>query len=195
MSWTPVVASFVLVALAELGDKTQIAVITLSSRFKAFSVFSGAMLAFLLTTGIAVAVGEALTLVLPLIWIRITAAIIFFIFGFYTVVFIVLKRGETQVKTTKTRNAVFSSFSLITLMELGDKTQFAVIALSAQYEFPLLVYVGVMLAFTLITGLGATVGVALTKLVPLKHIQLGSGIIFILLGIVFLANALPMLGF
>jgi putative Ca2+/H+ antiporter (TMEM165/GDT1 family) len=61
-----------------------------------------------------------------------------------------------------------------------------VIALSAEYELPLLVYLGVMLAFALITGLGVTVGAALTKLVPLKHIQLGSGIIFILFGIVFL---------
>jgi len=189
MNLTPLVASFVLVALAELGDKTQIAVITLSSRFKAFSVFSGAMLAFLVTTGIAVAIGDALTLILPLFWLRVTAAAFFLIFGFHTIISIILVKGEEQVKTKEARNAVFSSFSLITLMELGDKTQFAVIALSAQYEFPLLVYLGVMMAFALITGLGATVGTALTKLVPLKHIQLGSGIIFILLGIVFLINA------
>jgi len=193
MSLTPLVASFVLVALAELGDKTQIAVITLASRFKAFSVFSGAMLAFLVTTGIAVAIGDALTLVLPLFWLRITAATIFLIFGFYTIYTVLSRKSEIQVKTEEARNAVFSSFSLITLMELGDKTQFAVIALSAQYEFPWLVYLGVMLAFALITGLGATVGTALTKFVPLKHIQLGSGIIFILLGIVFLINAV--LGF
>jgi len=186
MSLAPLVASFVLVALAELGDKTQIAVITLSSRFKALAVFSGAMLAFLLTTGIAVAIGDALTLVLPPFWLRITAATIFLIFGFYT---IVSRKAEAQVKAEEARNTVFSSFSLITLMELGDKTQFAVIALSAQYEFPLLVYLGVMMAFALITGLGATVGTALTKLVPLKHIQLGSGVIFILFGIVFLINA------
>jgi len=186
MSLAPLVASFVLVALAELGDKTQIAVITLSSRFKALAVFSGAMLAFLLTTGIAVAIGDALTLVLPPFWLRITAATIFLIFGFYT---IVSRKAEAQVKAEEARNTVFSSFSLITLMELGDKTQFAVIALSAQYEFPLLVYLGVMMAFALITGLGATVGTALTKLVPLKHIQLGSGIIFILFGILFLINA------
>jgi putative Ca2+/H+ antiporter (TMEM165/GDT1 family) len=186
MNLTPLVASFVLVALAELGDKTQIAVITLSSRFKAFSVFSGAMLAFLLTTGIAVAIGDALTLVLQPFWLRITAATIFLIFGFYT---IISKKDEAQIKTKDAHNAVFSSFSLIVLMELGDKTQFAVIALSAEYESPLLVYLGVMMAFAFITGLGATVGTALTKLVPLKHIQLGSGIIFILFGIVFLINA------
>jgi len=186
MSLTPLVASFVLVAVAELGDKTQIAVITLSSRFKAFSVFSGAMLAFLVTTGIAVAIGDALTLVVPTFWIRIATAIIFLIFGVYTVI---SRKGETQVKTRENRNSVFSSFSLIALMELGDKTHFAVIALSAQYEFPLLVYLGVMMAFALITGLGATIGTALTTLVPLKHIQLISGFVFILFGVLLLINA------
>ena len=185
MDLTPLVASFVLVAVAELGDKTQIAVITLSSRFKALSVFSGAMLAFLLITGIAVAVGDALTLVLPTFWIRITAAAIFLIFGLYT---IISRKAEAPVKTRKARNAIFSSFSLITLMELGDKTQFAVIVLSAEYEFPLLVYLGVMIAFAFITALGVTAGTALTRFVPLKYIQLGSGIIFILFGIVFLIN-------
>jgi len=187
MSLTPLVASIVLVAVAELFDKTQIAVITLASRFKALSVFSGAMLAFSMTTGIAVAIGDALTVVLPTFWVRIMAAAIFVIFGFYT---IITRKGEAQVKTKKeSRNAVFSSLSLIILMELGDKTQFAVIALSAEYRFPLLVYLGVMIAFALITGLGVTVGAALTRFVPLKHIQLASGIIFILLGTVFFINA------
>jgi len=65
MDLTPLVASFVLVVVAELGDKTQIAVITLASRFKILSVFLGAILAFLLTTGIAVIIGDALSLVLP----------------------------------------------------------------------------------------------------------------------------------
>ena len=187
MDLTPFVASFFLVAVAELGDKTQIAVITLASRFKAFSVFSGAMLAFLLTTGIAVAIGDALTLVLPTFWIRIIAATIFLAFGIYT---IVSRKREAQVKTEDTRNVFFSSFSLITLMELGDKTQFAVIALSAEYESFLLVYLGVIIAFVFITGLGVTVGTALTKLVPLEYIQLGSGLIFILFGFVFLISTI-----
>jgi len=190
MNLTPLVASFVLVAIAELGDKTQIAVITLSSRFKVLSVFLGAMLAFLLTTGIAVLIGDALALVLPWLGIRLMAASIFLIFGIYTIYTTLSRKTEVQVKTREeTRNAVFSSFSLITLMELGDKTQFAVIALSAEYEFPLLVYLGVMMAFALITGFGATVGTALTNFVPFKYIQLGSGIIFILFGIMFLINA------
>jgi putative Ca2+/H+ antiporter (TMEM165/GDT1 family) len=75
-------------------------------------------------------------------------------------------------------------------MELGDKTQLAVIALAAESEFPLMVFVGVMLAFTLVTGLGATVGATLTKFVPLKYIQLASGIVFTLLGAALLVTVI-----
>lgn len=73
-------------------------------------------------------------------------------------------------------------------MELGDKTQFAIIALSAEYKLPLLVYIGAIIAFALTTGLGALIGTALTKFVPIKYIQLGSGLLFILFGILFLIN-------
>lgn len=186
MNLAPLVASFALVAVAELGDKTQIAVITLSSRSRALSVFLGAMLAFVLISGVAVAVGDALAIVLPAFWIRIIAASIFIIFGLYT---IVSKKRKKQVETRDSRNAILSSFSLITLMELGDKTQFAVVALSAEFESPFLVFLGVMIAFVLVTALGVTVGKALTRFVPLKYIEIGSGLVFMLFGIFFLLSA------
>ena len=190
MSLAALATSFALVALAELGDKTQVAVITLSCQFKAFSVFVGAMLAFLVSTVVAVAIGDALTLVLPAFWIRIAAALIFLVFGIYTIISLMLKKSETECKTKEeARSGVFSSFSMIVLMELGDKTQLSVIALTAEYELPLFVFAGVMLAFALVTAIGATLGMALTKIVPLKYIQLASGIVFILLGVVFLITS------
>jgi len=60
MDLVPLVSAFALVALAELGDKTQLTVILLSSRHSAFSVFSGAMLAFFVVDGVGVLVGGAL---------------------------------------------------------------------------------------------------------------------------------------
>jgi putative Ca2+/H+ antiporter (TMEM165/GDT1 family) len=190
MSLVALATSFVLVALAELGDKTQIAVITLSCKFKALSVFVGAMLAFLVTTGVAVAIGDALTFVLPTFWIRIAAALIFLAFGIYTIILAIVKKSEAECKTREeARNGVFSSFSMIVLMELGDKTQLSVIALTAEYELPLFVFAGVMLAFALVTAIGATVGMALTRVVPLRYIQLASGIVFLLLGAVFLVTS------
>ena len=190
MSLAALAASFALVALAELGDKTQLAVITLSCQFRVLSVFVGAMLAFLVSTTVAVAIGDALTLVLPTFWIRVAAALIFLVFGIYTIIATVVKKRETECKTQKeARNGVFSSFSMVVLMELGDKTQLSVIALTAEYELPLLVFGGVMLAFALVIAIGAVAGMALTKIVPLKYIQLASGIVFILLGTVFMVTA------
>jgi putative Ca2+/H+ antiporter (TMEM165/GDT1 family) len=85
--------------------------------------------------------------------------------------------------------ALATSFALVALAELGDKTHLSVIALTAEYELPLFIFAGVMLAFALVTALGVTVGTALTKIVPLKYIQLASGIVFILLGVVFLITS------
>ena len=82
-----------------------------------------------------------------------------------------------------------ASFILVTIAELGDKTQFAVIALSAKYEFLLLLLIGAIMAFALVSGLGAVVSTALTRVVPLKYIQFGSGLVFIVLGIAFLISA------
>jgi len=78
---------------------------------------------------------------------------------------------------------------LVTIAELGDKTQIAVIALSAEYKSALLVYLGVMMAFMAIAWLGATIGTAITRCVPLQYIQFGSGFALILFGIVFLIGA------
>jgi putative Ca2+/H+ antiporter (TMEM165/GDT1 family) len=46
-----------------------------------------------------------------------------------------------------------------------------------------------MLAFALVTAIGATVGIALIKIAPIKYIQLASGIVFLLLGAVFLVTS------
>ena len=83
-----------------------------------------------------------------------------------------------------------ASFMLVTIAESGDETQIAVIALSAEYESALLVYLGVVMAFAAITGLGATIGTAIARFAPLKYIQSGSGIVFILFDIVFLIGAI-----
>ncbi len=185
MDLTPLIASFLLVAVAELGDKTQLAIIALSSYHSVLLVFTGGMLALLLVSGMGVVIGDALTMIIPMLIIRVASAILFLAFGVYTI----LSRKEEQVEKSNSKHTALSVFSMITLMELGDKTQLAVIALAAEYSAPLLVYAGVIMAFTIITGLGVLIGSRLMKLIPSRLIKLGSGIVFILFGIVFLANA------
>ncbi|MCX8182824.1 MAG: TMEM165/GDT1 family protein [Crenarchaeota archaeon] len=187
MDLTPLLASFLLVAVAELGDKTQIAVITLSSHHNALLVFIGGILALLLVSGLGVAIGETFTMIIPLSMIRFASAILFLAFGVYTI--LSAGKKEEQVERFGSKSVALSVFSMVALMELGDKTQLAVMMLAAEYGTPLLVYAGVALAFTAITGLGVLIGCKLLRLIPLRLVKLGGGVVFILFGIVFLLNA------
>jgi len=129
--------------------------------------------------------GGAIATLVPALWVGIGAGAAFLLFGVYTIFF--EKTEEPKVEDRSV--AVASCFSLIALMELGDKTQLAVVSLAAEYDSPLLVFVGVMLAFAALTGLGVTLGVAISRRVPLKYVRIGSGLLFILFGVLFIWSA------
>jgi putative Ca2+/H+ antiporter (TMEM165/GDT1 family) len=74
-------------------------------------------------------------------------------------------------------------------MELGDKTQFAVIALAAEYNAIVQVLTGVMLAFILLTALAAVSGSYTSKCVSSRYTKIGAAAIFLLFGIIFLIQA------
>jgi len=188
MDLTPLLASFLLVVAAELGDNTQLAVIALSSHRDALLVFTGGILALLLVSGLGVVIGEALTMIIPMLIIRVVSAILFLAFGAYTILSS-RKGGKELVEKFGSKSVALYVFSMVALMELGDKTQLAVIVLAAECNAPLLVYAGAAVAFTIITGLGVLIGSRLQRLIPLRLVKLGSGTTFILFGIVFLLNA------
>jgi len=173
-------ASFLLVTLAELGDKTQLALISLASCSSEFVVFTGAMMAFILVPAIGVAVGDIISMLVPPQAISFMSAILFLAFGMY----MILTRNRKECfGEADSKYALLSAFSMITLMELGDKTQMTVIALAAKYDAPVTVYTGVIMAFTLLTILGVFLGRMFSKRIPLKYIKLGSGAIFLVFGI------------
>ena len=74
-------------------------------------------------------------------------------------------------------------------MELGDKTQFASFVLAARYGSPGMVFLGILLGAALITGSGVVIGKGLMKLVPERLLRYVAAALFILFGIIFLANA------
>lgn len=181
----PLFSTFAIVALAELGDKTQIAVISLSAKHRSRSVFIGALLAFALIDGISALIGGAIAPFIPAFWIGLAAGVSFLIFGAYTLI----SKEDTMVKIKEHTTAVTTAFFLIAVMELGDKTQLAVIALSAEYDAPILVFVGVMLAFILLTAVGAACGKLICRYVSARYVKIGSSLIFLLFGALFLFEA------
>ena len=77
---------------------------------------------------------------------------------------------------------VASTFGLIFLAELGDKTQLAAIAMTAESKSPLPVFTGAVLALTLVTLIGVAVGGTLTRVIPADYIRMGAGALFIVVG-------------
>ena len=182
----PPLTAFTFVFFAELGDKTQLTTIMLSSKASATSVFAGAMLAFLVVDGVSTLVGGTLLGFLPYRWVRLGSGLVFIIFG----VFSLVHKKEEKIKREREEVTVLKTFSMVSLMELGDKTQLASVALAAELGSPLVVLLGVMLAFAVVTGIGVILGTRLLSLLPERYLEVGASLLFISFGLIFILSAI-----
>lgn len=85
---------------------------------------------------------------------------------------------------------LLSTFGIMFLAELGDKTQLTVFTLVTQSKQPVPVFIGAALALTLVTLLGALFGQAITKVVPAQALRIAAGVLFLGIGTVVLWQAL-----
>ena len=83
---------------------------------------------------------------------------------------------------------VWAAFILIAISEFGDKTQLAVIALAAKMQAPLEVMLGVIAAFLVLNGVGVVAGERLARVIPMKWVKRGAGILFIVIGALILLS-------
>lgn len=170
---------FLLVGLAELGDKTQLAVLLLSTKTKKYtSLLSGIMLAFFLTTGIAILFGNYIAQKIPVDYVRIGAGSLFILFGLLTL----YKRGKTEEEgSNELKGPFLSGFWLILIAEMGDKTQLAAALFATQYN-PYLVFIGVILALFTMSAMAVYLGKIIMERVDKNVISTIAGILFILIG-------------
>jgi putative Ca2+/H+ antiporter (TMEM165/GDT1 family) len=185
--WKAFGAAFGLTFIAELGDKTQVAILTLSARYGFLPVFLGAALAFVMLDALAVTVGAVLSRYVPADVVRYLSAAVFILFG------VLSFRGEgekEEQRGDRGRNPFLASFAFVALMELGDKTQLSLVALTSKYGYPLLIFLGGTLALWLSSLVGALLGRGLAALVPLKYIRWFSGVVFIVFGILMAVGVL-----
>ena len=184
LSLTAFTAAFILVVLAEMGDKTQLVAMSFAARYNPIKVLLAIFVAILANFAIVIAIGELLTTVVPLDIISFVASISFIGFGLWTVRDATArKKDEEKIK--------FSRFGVIAtvgvtffIAEFGDKTQLATLSVAAQYQNPISVLIGATLAMLVADGLGIVIGVVLCKHIPQRIIKWFSAAIFILFGIV-----------
>jgi putative Ca2+/H+ antiporter (TMEM165/GDT1 family) len=188
-----VALTFAAIFVVELPDKTFIAALVLSTRYKPLLVWIGVGLAFFLQVLIAVAAGHLATL-LPETLIRSVAIAIFLIGA------VVLFRSapgadaeeaeaeeEYAAKTTEARTgikAVVASFLVLFAAEWGDLSQLLTISLVAKYEEPLSVFVGAWAALLAVSGLAVLAGRVLLRYMRLSVLHyIGAAVCLVLAGL------------
>ena len=177
------IVSTSVVALAEMGDKTQLLSLILAARYrKPMPIVLGILVATLLNHAIAGALGAWLSsLMRPevLNWVMAAA---FIAMGLW--ILVPDKLDEDDVAVPKQQMGVlFATVVAFFLAEMGDKTQFATIALAAQYSDVLSVVLGTTLGMMMANAPAVYLGNRFAQRLPTKIIHMIAAIIFIAIGV------------
>ncbi len=174
---------FVSIALAELGDKSQLLIFLLATRTKKhLSFLLGVMLGFLLVDGFAILIGSIVVDLVPEIFIKIICGTIFVLLG---LLMLFKKSRDEKEEIPDLKNPFLSGFGLIFLAEWGDKTQIASVLFGTQYS-PLIVLTSVMCALLLLSGSAIYLGKIFAPKINKEYAKKISGLIFVVLGIAYL---------
>jgi putative Ca2+/H+ antiporter (TMEM165/GDT1 family) len=179
-SFPPALATFLLIGLAEFGDKSQLVCMALAARHRAAPVLLGACMAFVILNALAVVFGAGLAAWLPDRVMAGLVALAFVGFGIHAL----LAGSEEDLEEPRERAAhgiFLATLSLIVVAELGDKTQIAVAALGGTFD-PLPVWFGATLALIALSALGVWVGRTYLKRLPMVWLHRLAGLTFLGVG-------------
>lgn len=188
MAWLSSTATtFLLIALAEFGDKSQLVCMTLAARHRGTPVVLGAVSAFAILNLLAVLFGAAVAAWLPEWLVTLAVAALFAVFGIGALRY---TEEEDEDLEEKPGHGIFATtFLMIFLAEFGDKTQIAVAGLGSTTA-PLAVWAGATLALASTSLVGVYAGRRLLNRLPLQWIHRISGVFFLLLAVVAVARLL-----
>jgi putative Ca2+/H+ antiporter (TMEM165/GDT1 family) len=170
------------VALAEIGDKTQLLAFILAARFKKpVPIILGILVATIINHGLAGALGAWITSAVTPEILRWVLGISFIGMAIWTMIPDKIEEEETKVAQ---KFGVFGA-TLITffLAEMGDKTQIATVAMAAHYAAPLLVVIGTTLGMLIADVPAVFLGDKLANKIPMKLVHSIAAAIFAILGI------------
>ena len=191
----PFVSALGLIAILELGDKTQLVTISLATRHPWRDVLVGAVLGLVGATAIGAAVGGLLATALGawLAYIKIGGGILFIVVGVGTIVQALRRHAseEPDLGVTERRSAFVTAASFNFLAEFGDKTQIAVIILAATYDAPVSVFLGGSAGLALIAVSSVVIGTGLSRILSEEWLRRISTGLFILAGVLLIVEALP----
>lgn len=170
------------VALAEIGDKTQLLAFVLVTRFKRpLPIIAGILAATLVNHAMAGALGAWLLSLVDPALLRRVLGLAFLAMAAWTLVPDSLDAEKTS---SLGRYGVFmTTLIAFFLAEMGDKTQLATVALAAKYTLPVAVVAGTTLGMMIANVPAVLIGDRLLKRVPMKVVQRIAAALFVLLGL------------
>ena len=173
--------STALVALAEIGDKTQLLAILLATRFKRpWPIIAGIFVATLANHFLAAIVGSEIAAWLDGTWFRYLIAASFIAMAIWTLI-------PDRLDGFETRPARFGAF-LTTMMafflvEMGDKTQAATVALGARFHDVVGVTAGTTLGMMIANVPAVFLGNELVKRMPIRTVHIIAALLFLAAGL------------
>ena len=200
------IISFIFIFFSELGDKTQILVLSLSGKHKAFNILLGVVLGTLLSHGLAITFGSQISNIGNIYFITILkfiTYITFLVFGFFG--FLKLKKiNDTPISTkthststiikfinSLTKNCILIVALTIAIGELGDKTFLASLGLGIQYPlYRFSLILGSIFGMVISDSIAIFFGKIISKKVSSNTIDIISNTIFIIFGIVGILSVL-----
>lgn len=176
-----------IVALAEMGDKTQLLALVLAVRFRQpWPIVWGILVATLLNHALAGAVGAWVTTLLGPDVLRWVLGVSFLAMAAWMLVPDKLDEGETA--TTPLFGVFGTTLLAFFLAEMGDKTQIATVMLAAQYHAFFAVVAGTTLGMMLANAPVVWLGERMTRKIPIKAIHIASAVVFAVLGVLALVS-------
>lgn len=183
-----ILVSTATVALAEIGDKTQLLAIVLATRFRRpLPIIMGILVATLANHFLAALVGQQAAAILDGVWFRYLVAASFIAMALWTLI-------PDKLDDVADKPARFGAFLTTTIaffiVEMGDKTQIATVALGARFVDVGLVTVGTTLGMMIANVPAVLFGNRLIRILPMKVVRSAAALLFLVIGIWVLVQTL-----
>ncbi|HMH87257.1 MAG TPA: TMEM165/GDT1 family protein [Steroidobacteraceae bacterium] len=179
--------SITTIAVAEIGDRTQLLSLVLAARYRRpWPIIAGILCATLANHALAGVVGVWFGSLLKPRTLDVVVGISMIVMAIWT-----LKPDQLDENTgaTGAMGAFLATLTSFFIAEIGDKTQIATLALAAAYPSLLAVVAGTTAGMMLANVPVVFLGKAFASRLPLKAIHFGAALLFIVLGLIFLVRA------
>jgi putative Ca2+/H+ antiporter (TMEM165/GDT1 family) len=184
--------SFVIIFLAEMGDKSQLMALAFATRYRAITVLVAITVATLLVHAGSVVVGATLAMALPTDLIQVVAGVAFLGFAAWTI------RGDELGAADEARARRSGGSALLTigtaffLAELGDKTMLATVTLATTEE-PVGTWLGSTFGMVAADAIAVAIGAAIGTRLPERWVRLFASGAFVLFGVLLIVEGLGLL--